>query len=141
MNIHIVIVRIAAGTVSRVVGIFKQARIFSCRLQSRRRAFQETGLRHISPFRIPSVPCTAMATHILFESASGYAIFEVKQHEEIGAKTKTVQDSIADISKFGKMVNLISFSPFKSAAHALENANDVSEGACSELFEYCSYIN
>jgi nucleolar protein 56 len=82
-----------------------------------------------------------MATHILFESASGYAIFEVKQHEEIGAKTKTVQDSIADISKFGKMVNLISFSPFKSAAHALENANDVSEGACSELFEYCSYIN
>lgn len=69
-----------------------------------------------------------MASHILFESASGYAIFEVKQFEEIGAKTKTVQDSIHDLSKFGKMVSLISFSPFKSAAHALENANDISEG-------------
>ena len=69
-----------------------------------------------------------MASHILFESASGYAIFEVKQFEEIGAKTKTVQDSIHDLSTFGKMVTLVSFSPFKSAAHALENANDVSEG-------------
>ena len=69
-----------------------------------------------------------MATHILFESASGYAVFEVKQHEEIGAKTKTVQESIGDLSKFGKMVSLLSFLPFKSAAHALENANDVSEG-------------
>ena len=79
-----------------------------------------------------------MATHILFESSSGYAIFEVKQHEEIGAKTKTVQDSIADISKFGKMVNLISFSPFKSAAHALENANDVSEGEYGKSLELFS---
>jgi hypothetical protein len=33
-----------------------------------------------------------------------------------------------DLAKFGKMVSLVSFSPFKSAAHALENANDVSEG-------------
>ena len=69
-----------------------------------------------------------MATHLLFESASGYAVFQVKQFEEIGAKTKMVQDSIHDLSKFGKMVTLVSFSPFKSAAHALENANDVSEG-------------
>lgn len=70
-----------------------------------------------------------MATHILFESASGYAIFEVKQQEAIGSKSKNVQDSIHDLSKFGRMVNLLSFSPFKNAAHALENANDVSEGA------------
>jgi hypothetical protein len=69
-----------------------------------------------------------MATHILFESASGYAIFEVKQVEEIGSKTKEVQDSYADLHKFGKMVQLKSFAPFKSAGHALENANDVSEG-------------
>ena len=71
---------------------------------------------------------TIMATHILFESASGYAVFEVKQFEEIGAKTKDAQNSINDLSKFGKMVSLFSFLPFKSAAHALENAYDVSEG-------------
>ncbi|KAF8572654.1 Nop-domain-containing protein [Ramaria rubella] len=69
-----------------------------------------------------------MATHVLFESASGYAVFEVKQQEEIGAKSLAVQSSIETLGKFGKMVQLISFSPFKSAAHALENANDISEG-------------
>ncbi|TFY83107.1 hypothetical protein EWM64_g917 [Hericium alpestre] len=73
-----------------------------------------------------------MATHVLFESASGYAIFEVKLKEEIAASTKAVQDSIQDLAKFGKMVSLVSFSPFKSAAHALENANDISEGLVNE---------
>lgn len=74
-----------------------------------------------------------MATHALFETASGYAIFEVKLHDAVGSQTKAVQDSISDFSKFTKMVSLISFSPFKSAADALENINDVSEGACCGL--------
>lgn len=69
-----------------------------------------------------------MVSHLLFETASGYAIFEAKLHEDIGSKSKAVQDSIADLAKFGKMVSLMSFSPFKSAAQALENANDISEG-------------
>jgi nucleolar protein 56 len=69
-----------------------------------------------------------MATHALFESASGYAIFDVKLHENIGSRVKVVQDSINDLSKFGKMVTLVSFSPFKNAADALENINDISEG-------------
>ncbi|KAI0059627.1 Nop-domain-containing protein [Artomyces pyxidatus] len=73
-----------------------------------------------------------MATHILFESASGYAVFEVKLKEEVAAMSKAVQQSIQDLAKFGKMVSLVSFSPFKSAAHALENANDVSEGTVNE---------
>ncbi|KAI0290919.1 hypothetical protein BC826DRAFT_912781 [Russula brevipes] len=73
-----------------------------------------------------------MATHILFESASGYAIFEVKLREEIAAMTEAVQQSIQDLGKFKKMVSLVSFSPFKSAAHALENANDISEGTVNE---------
>ncbi|KAF8157909.1 hypothetical protein B0H34DRAFT_674420 [Crassisporium funariophilum] len=66
-------------------------------------------------------------THVLFESASGYAIFEAKLTEDIGSKSKSVQESFQDLAKFGKMVSLMSFSPFKSAAEALENANDVSE--------------
>lgn len=69
-----------------------------------------------------------MATHILFESASGYALFKAKDYEEIGSKTKAVQDSILDLHKFGKMVELVSFTPFKNAADALENANEISEG-------------
>ena len=74
-----------------------------------------------------------MATHALFETASGYAIFEVKLHDIVGSQTKAVQDSINDFAKFAKMVSLVSFSPFKSAADALENINDISEGACGPL--------
>lgn len=69
-----------------------------------------------------------MVTHALFESASGYAVFEVNLVEDIGAHTEAAQASIQDLAKFGKMVTLMSFSPFKNAAHALENINDVSEG-------------
>jgi hypothetical protein len=74
-------------------------------------------------------PSKMSVTHVLFESASGYAIFEAKLSEDIGSKTKSVQDSFKDLAKFGKMVQLLSFAPFKSAAQALENANDISEGA------------
>lgn len=70
-----------------------------------------------------------MITHVLFESASGYAIFEAKLAENIALKTSAMQNSIRDLGKFGKMVSLLSFTPFKSAAQALENINDVSEGA------------
>ncbi|KIJ55044.1 hypothetical protein M422DRAFT_152738 [Sphaerobolus stellatus SS14] len=82
-----------------------------------------------------------MATHILFESSSGYAIFETKNTEEIGAKTKGVQQSLKDLASFGKMVQLVSFSPFKSAAHALENANDVSEGVVHEHLKALLELN
>ncbi|KZV60876.1 Nop-domain-containing protein [Peniophora sp. CONT] len=73
-----------------------------------------------------------MASHVLFESASGYAVFEVKLRAELEALTKAVQESVNDQSKFQKMVSLVSFAPFKSAGNALENINDVSEGTCSE---------
>jgi nucleolar protein 56 len=67
-------------------------------------------------------------THVLYEGASGYAVFTVNIQEEIAAKSKQLQDAITDLSTFSKMVVLASFLPFTSAAQALENANDVSEG-------------
>ncbi|CAK9780757.1 putative small nuclear ribonucleo protein [Cutaneotrichosporon oleaginosum] len=67
-------------------------------------------------------------THVLLEGASGYAIFNVKLQEEIAARSKQLQDSINDWNTFNRMVELASFFPFTSAAQALENANDVSEG-------------
>ncbi|PVU99749.1 hypothetical protein BB560_005459 [Smittium megazygosporum] len=71
------------------------------------------------------------ATHALFETASGYALFEIVQAEEIGNQLKEVQDTVTDLARFGKYIKLKSFSPFKSAADALENINDVSEGVCN----------
>jgi nucleolar protein 56 len=65
----------------------------------------------------------------LYESSSGYALFERLESEEIGSKLSDVAAAASDLTKFGKMVKLKSFAPFKSAAHALENMNDVSEGS------------
>ncbi|KAJ7231468.1 NOP56 protein [Mycena haematopus] len=74
----------------------------------------------------------APITHALFESASGYAVFEAKLSDDIGSRTQAVQKSITDLAKFGKIVSLVSFLPFKSAAQALENINDVSEGILND---------
>ncbi|KAJ1728710.1 Nucleolar protein 56, partial [Coemansia biformis] len=71
-------------------------------------------------------------THVLYESASGYGLFDVVQAEKIGAKLGEVQATVGDLAKFGKYVKAKSFAPFKNAADALENINDVSEGVCSE---------
>lgn len=74
--------------------------------------------------------------YLLHESSVGYAIFQVKlQSDTIGARLKEVQDSQTDLAKFGKQVQLVSFTPFKGAQEALENANDVSEGIMSELLK------
>ncbi|ETI49601.1 hypothetical protein F441_06602 [Phytophthora nicotianae CJ01A1] len=69
---------------------------------------------------------------VLFESASGYAIFEVVENEEIGGLLAEVQASVADVSSFGRIVKLKAFQPFTSAENALENINNVSEGLLSE---------
>lgn len=68
------------------------------------------------------------ATHVLLESATGYALFSATMHDEIGQKSKQVQESIKDLTRFSKMMHLVTFLPFQDAAQALENANDVSEG-------------
>ncbi|TPX33838.1 hypothetical protein SmJEL517_g03307 [Synchytrium microbalum] len=69
-----------------------------------------------------------MSYHVLYETASGYALFERLQSEEIGRELDQVQAAAQDLSKFGRFIKLVSFIPFKTAAHALENLNDVSEG-------------
>ncbi|KAG4093159.1 Nop-domain-containing protein [Neocallimastix lanati (nom. inval.)] len=73
-----------------------------------------------------------MSNFVLFECASGYALFERIMSEDIGQELEEVQQAVLDLSKFGKMISLKSFIPFKSATNALENMNDISEGICSD---------
>ncbi|KAJ2884288.1 Nucleolar protein 56 [Coemansia aciculifera] len=80
-------------------------------------------------------------THVLYESASGYGLFEVQQAEKVGAKLAEVQATISDLAKFGKYVKAKSFAPFKNAADALENINDVSEGQCSDSLKAFLELN
>ncbi|PIO23675.1 hypothetical protein AB205_0105220, partial [Aquarana catesbeiana] len=70
--------------------------------------------------------------HILFEHAAGYALFAVKEVEEIGMLLPQVEESLQNIGKFNTIVKLVAFSPFKSAQSALENVNAISEGVLHE---------
>lgn len=68
-----------------------------------------------------------MTTFLLYESASGYGLFEVSNFDEIGNSVDEMQQSIIDVARFGKSVKLTAFKPFVSAANALEQINAVSE--------------
>lgn len=64
--------------------------------------------------------------YLLHESAVGYAIFHVEhQVDTIGNRLKEVQDAGQDLAKFGKMVKLVNFAPYRYVAIfcSLKSAN------------------
>jgi len=69
-----------------------------------------------------------MVLYSLFEHAAGYAIMKVVSQEDIGALLPEVQEAVTDLEKFGRVVKLVAFTPFRTAANALENINSISEG-------------
>ncbi|KAG9438192.1 nucleolar protein 56 [Apis mellifera carnica] len=69
---------------------------------------------------------------VLFEHAAGYAIFSVREFEEVGMLLPQVEASVTDLSRFNSVVKLIGFSPFKTALTALESINNISEGIAPE---------
>ncbi|XP_050461910.1 nucleolar protein 56 [Cataglyphis hispanica] len=69
---------------------------------------------------------------ILFEHATGYALFRVKEFEEIGMLLPQVEQSVTDLSRFRSIISFVGFAPFKSGLEALENINNISEGIVSE---------
>ncbi|KAI4319040.1 hypothetical protein MLD38_032688 [Melastoma candidum] len=73
-----------------------------------------------------------MALYLLYESASCYSLFMAHGLDEIGQDTEAVRNSISDLSRFGKVVKLVGFSPFDSALDALNQCNSVSEGIMTE---------
>ncbi|KAH7982153.1 hypothetical protein HPB52_003313 [Rhipicephalus sanguineus] len=66
--------------------------------------------------------------YVLFEHAVGYALFKVKEFEEVGMALPQVEKSVLDFNKFKSLVHLIAFFPFRTAVNALENMNCVTEG-------------
>ena len=75
-----------------------------------------------------------MPSFVLVEFATGYTLFEKLEQDEVGLAQSNYQ-GYADHEQFKKVAKLKSFAPFKSAAHALENANDVSEGIMNEYLK------
>ncbi|KQK14809.1 nucleolar protein 56 [Brachypodium distachyon] len=73
-----------------------------------------------------------MALHLLFESASGYALFHAHGIDEIGQSVDAVRSSVLDIKRFSKAVKLVGFTPFASAVDALNQCNAISEGIMTD---------
>ncbi|KAI8020322.1 Nucleolar protein 56 [Camellia lanceoleosa] len=69
-----------------------------------------------------------MALYLLYESASGYALFLAHGIDEIGQNTEAVRNSVTDLNRFGEVVKLVAFTPFESALDALNQCNAISEG-------------
>ncbi|KJZ78173.1 Nucleolar protein 56 [Hirsutella minnesotensis 3608] len=80
--------------------------------------------------------------YALFEAPVGYAVFKVvHQADALGLKLKEVQEAATDLSKFGKMVKLVNFTPFDGHADAINNINEVSEGICTDFLKSVLELN
>lgn len=54
--------------------------------------------------------------YALFEAPVGYAIFKiVHQLDSVSLKSQEARDATSDLAKFGKLVRLVNFSPFRCA--------------------------
>lgn len=52
--------------------------------------------------------------YLLHESSVGYAIFQVvHQADTVGNRLKEIQDAGQDLAKFGKMIKLVNFAPYR----------------------------
>lgn len=72
----------------------------------------------------------------------GYSIFKVAhQVDTVGNRLKEVQDSVQDLARFGKMVDLVSFLPFENGKQALEELHDISEGIASDYLKSFLELN
>jgi nucleolar protein 56 len=70
---------------------------------------------------------------VLYEMASGFALFELSGGDEVASKSSEMQAAVQDFGRFSKMVTLRSIVPFKTAEEALENINSISEGTFGTL--------
>ena len=69
---------------------------------------------------------------LLAETAAGYSVYEVLGLDELGQSTEKVQQSVTELARFGKVVKLLTFKPFGSAAGALEQVNAISENQLTD---------
>jgi len=72
------------------------------------------------------------AFYVLYESASGYALFNILEQEEIAAALEQVQQGLMDLSRFQRVCKMIAFHPFDTAENALENINAISENEMTD---------
>jgi nucleolar protein 56 len=67
-----------------------------------------------------------MQLFILFETASGFCLFEKEEYDEVSGQLSKIQKAIPSLERFSKMVKLVAYQPFQTAEEALENIMSVS---------------
>ena len=67
-----------------------------------------------------------MQLFILFETASGFCLFEKEEYDEVSGQLSKIQKAIPSLERFAKMVKLVAYQPFQTAEEALENIMSVS---------------
>jgi nucleolar protein 56 len=72
---------------------------------------------------------------LLYESASGYALFEKEEFDETGGQLSKIQKAINDIQRFSKMVKLAAYQPFTTAEEALENITCIAGLKCNNALK------
>lgn len=72
---------------------------------------------------------------VLYEHATGFTLFKVKEFEEIGSELSEVEKSVRDLQRFTKIIELLAFAPFKTSVDALESINSISEGVLPESLQ------
>jgi nucleolar protein 56 len=50
-----------------------------------------------------------MQLFILYETASGYALFEKEDFDEVGGQLKSIQKAVQDVERFAKQVKLAAY--------------------------------
>ncbi|XP_062116004.1 nucleolar protein 56-like [Humulus lupulus] len=73
-----------------------------------------------------------MALYLLYEHAAGYALLHHQGLDEIGQSIEAVRNSVSDLNRFGKVVELTAFQPFESTVDALNQSNSISEGLMTD---------
>ena len=69
----------------------------------------------------------ASALYVLHEAASGYALLDVVELDEVASLTPELLAAIADADAFKRICKLKAFIAFNSAEQALENINAIAE--------------
>lgn len=59
--------------------------------------------------------------YILYESASGYCLFEKEEFDATGSQLSKIQKAVGSLERFSKMIKLAAYQPFTTAEEALEN--------------------
>ena len=73
--------------------------------------------------------------YLLYESASGYALFKKEEFDEIVGKISKIQKAAGDIERFSKMVTMQAYSPFTTAEEALENIMAITQNKCTNALK------